>query len=118
MNEENDKQKDALKNRFSKYILTSLEFENHGVWSSDPCENVEELTEIPKNVTDTLFPRKTPLNSDSMNNRMNTFKYCLPSPIHYQKMMLEVGNGTDIPQWYLDIFSDSLARLKFNLYEN
>ncbi|CAG5091426.1 Oidioi.mRNA.OKI2018_I69.PAR.g13043.t1.cds [Oikopleura dioica] len=88
-NEGNGRTKDSWRSRFSKYILPSLEFESHGSWSSDRCENNAELTAIPKNITDTLFPPKREYNSDPKYNRPRNYKYCLPTEIQYNKMKQE-----------------------------
>ena len=60
-----------------------------------------------------LFPNKHVPNEYDRNpdryNTPKTYYHCVPSSSEYERMRKEVGNGTEIPQWYLDLFNGTLS---------
>jgi len=107
------------RSRFSKYILPSLEYDEHRLnkWTSlddeDSCRNDASDSPISENDLLRLFPNKHVPNEYDRNpdryNTPKTYYHCVPSSSEYERMRKEVGNGTEIPQWYLDLFNGTLS---------
>lgn len=60
-----------------------------------------------------LFPKKHFIDEYDPNpeksNPGQQYHHCVPSPSEFERMRKEVGNGTEIPKWYLDLFVGTLS---------
>ena len=75
--------------------------------------NLASNTPLSENDLLKLFPKKHVINDyqthPERSNKPQTYQHCVPSPTEFERMREEVGNGTEIPQWYLDLFVDTLS---------
>jgi len=107
------------RSRFTKSILPNMELDEHSyekIFDEKTCRNQASDTPLSPEQLQRLFPKMHVRNehdaNPDRNNVAKLYLHCVPSPSEYERMREEVGNGTEIPQWYLDLFDGTLS-LKF-----
>ncbi|CBY34229.1 unnamed protein product [Oikopleura dioica] len=103
------------RSRFTKHILPNLELDEHSVDKfEDVCRNQASDTPLSEKDLQELFPKIHVINEYDLHperyNKPRTYLHCVPSQFEYERMRKEVGNRTEIPQWYLDLFNGTLSR--------